>query len=111
MNCVAGVKLQAVQDSAGAVRCSKDTAQLPVLGRAGTAADFPSSLQAEAASGRIGAVCLAGIGPPWQERTGGVTAPSVQELHRSQHSAQPCEAFLAYIRCTAKKSWISVWKS
>ena len=59
-----GVKLQAVQNSAGAVRCFKRIQHNSVSGWAGTATDFLSSLQAQAASGRIGAVCPAGVWPP-----------------------------------------------
>lgn len=59
-----GVKPQAVQNSPGAVRCFKRIQHNSVLGWAGTVTDFLSSLQAQAALGRIGAVCPAGIWPP-----------------------------------------------
>lgn len=55
---------QAVRNTAGAARGIKGIQHNSGSGWAGTATDFPSSPQAQAAWGRIRAVCPAGIWPP-----------------------------------------------
>lgn len=84
-----GVKLQAVQNSAGAVRCFKRIQHnSPFQAGQELPQTFSVLSRHRLHQEELGLCVWLASGRPRQERTGGVTAPSVQELHRIQRSAK-----------------------
>lgn len=84
-----GAKLQAAQNSAGAARCFGRIQRNSLFWAGQELPQTVSVLSRHRLHQKESGLCVRlAAGHPQQEPTGGATAPSIQELHRIQPSAQ-----------------------